>query len=381
MIPYGRQSINDEDVTAVTEVLAGSWLTQGPKVAEFEQQLAHRCQSQDCAVVSNGTAALHLACLALGLGTGDWLWTSPISFVASANCARYCGASVDFVDVDPNNGNLCPERLAEKLQLAESQGRLPKVVVAVHFGGNPCDLKIIHELLNPLGIKLIEDASHALGADYHGDPIGAGQYSDLTTLSFHPVKIITSGEGGAVLGNDSVLIERIRQLRTHGITKDPALLDTTEEGGWYYEQQALGWNYRITDLQAALGISQLKRVDDFIVRRRQIAQRYDVAMQSLPCQPLSLTTEANSSFHLYVIQVPADQRRSLYDYLQDNAIGVQVHYIPIHTQPYYRQLGFKLGDFPQAEAFYRGCLSLPVFPELTDEDQDKVIGCLQAFFA
>ncbi|NIB43243.1 UDP-4-amino-4,6-dideoxy-N-acetyl-beta-L-altrosamine transaminase [Pseudomaricurvus alkylphenolicus] len=381
MIPYGKQTVTDEDIASVVEVLKSDWLTQGPTVPRFEQALADYTGASHCAVVSNGTAALHLACLALELGPGDWLWTSPISFLASANCGLYCGAQVDFVDIDPADANICPKRLSEKLERAQKCGRLPKAVVAVHMAGNPCQLKEIRELLHRYEVSLIEDACHAIGARYDESRIGDCRYSDITVFSFHPVKVITSGEGGALLTNSDILNQRIRQLREHGICRDPQNFIQTQEGAWYYEQQELGWNYRLTDLQAALGLSQLSRCDEAVAERNRIAQIYDQLLSELPLDTLKPMPGQRSSYHLYIIKVAEEKRAGLFAHLRSSRIGAQVHYIPIHTQPSYQKLGFSWGDFPAAESYYRQTLSLPIFPGLSEAEQDHVVASVRDFLS
>lgn len=376
MIPYSRQDISDEDVRAVVDTLRSDWLTQGPAVEQFEQQLSRYTGAGHCVAVSNGTAALHLACMALGLGEGDYLWTSPISFVASANCGLYCGATVDFIDIDPATANLCPQQLEDKLNRAKQSGTLPKIVVVVHMAGQPCDMDSIRRLSKEYEFAVIEDASHAVGASYRGQKIGAGDFSDLTVFSFHPVKIMTTGEGGAVLGNNASLMARVKQLREHGITRDADAFESEAHGGWYYEQQALGWNYRLTDLQAALGSTQLKRLDEFVIKRNQRAEMYREAFSESPCEPLTLQADVTSSYHLFIIQVDEQKRRKTFDYLRQNDVGCQIHYIPIHTQPYYRRLGFDWGQFPLAERYYRRALSIPLYPALTGEQQMWVVSLL-----
>jgi UDP-4-amino-4,6-dideoxy-N-acetyl-beta-L-altrosamine transaminase len=375
MIPYGRQSISADDMAAVAAVLGSDWLTQGPTVRQFEQAIADYCGAADAVAVSSGTAALHLACRAVGLGPGDILWTSPNTFVASASCALYCGAAVDFVDIDAKTYNLCADALATKLAEAERCGRLPKVVVPVHFAGQPCGMRRISELAKRYGFRVIEDASHAVGGRYLDQPIGGNQHADLTVFSFHPVKLITTGEGGMVTSNDASLCERLRLLRSHGLTKDPTVLTETDPGGWYYEQVDLGYNYRITDIQAALGLSQLRRLDEFVARRNALAGRYDGLLTGLPLTRPWQHPDGQSARHLYPIHLHggAVTRRRVYDRLQSAGIGVQVHYIPVHTQPVYRARGFAPGDFPAAEAYYAGALSLPLYPDLTESDQDRVV--------
>ena len=375
MIPYGRQSITDADIEAVVAVLKSDYLTQGEAVPAFEQGLADYCQVPHVVACSNGTTALHLACAALELGAHDWVWVSAISFVASANCARYCGAQVDFVDVEPDTGNLSVSALQSKLQLAQRSQTLPKALIAVHLAGQPCDLQEISALCRHYGIHLIEDACHALGARYHEAPIGNCAYSDMTVFSFHPVKPITTGEGGAITTRDEQLAAKLRLYRSHGITREPAELQQASPGGWYYEQQVLGFNYRLTDIQAALGLSQLTRLDALIASRRALAARYDTLLANLPLQPLRQQTDRTSGYHLYVIQVA--ERDSLFARLRAAGIGVNVHYIPIPAQPYYRSLGQDPARYPGAQAYYRRAISLPLFPTLSLTDQDRVIHTLE----
>lgn len=375
MIPYGRQSITDEDIDAVVAVLKSDYLTQGEAVPAFEQGLADYCRVPHVIACNNGTTALHLACAALELGAEDWAWVSAISFVASANCARYCGAQVDFVDVDPETGNLSVAALREKLRAVQGTSRLPRVLVAVHLAGQPCDLSEIGALCRQYGIHLIEDACHALGASYQDVPIGSCAHSDMTVFSFHPVKPITTGEGGAVTTRDAALAAKLRLYRSHGITRDAEQLDSPSPGGWYYEQQVLGFNYRLTDIQAALGLSQLGRLSHFIDRRQQLAARYDELLTELPLQPLRQDNDRSSGYHLYVIRV-AD-RDQVFARLREAGIGVNVHYMPIPAQPYYRSLGQDPADYPGAQAYYRQAISLPLFPSLSLAEQDRVIQTLE----
>lgn len=376
-IPYGRQCIDADDVEAVIEVLRSDWLTQGPAIERFEQEVARYCGSAHAVAVSNGTAALHLACLALRVGGGDLVWTTPNTFVASANCALYCGASVDFVDIDPRTLNMSPELLAQKLEKAERDGQLPKVVVPVDFGGQPCGLKEIALLAKRYGFRVLEDASHALGAEYCDTKVGSNAYSDITVFSFHPVKIMTTGEGGMALTNDAELAGRLRLLRTHGITRDPDAMSKPSEGGWYYEQLELGFNYRMTDIQAALGSSQLQKVDHFVARRRQLARQYDEALRGLPLHSAVQLDGCCSAYHLYVICLEqggsSRVRHEVFAGLRRAGIGVNVHYIPVHTQPYYRRLGFKPDDFPNAVRYYDGAISLPLYYGLTDDQQQYIV--------
>jgi UDP-4-amino-4,6-dideoxy-N-acetyl-beta-L-altrosamine transaminase len=379
MIPYGRQSIDETDIEAVVAVLRSPWLTQGPLVPAFEQALSTRCQAKHGIAVSNATAALHIACLALDIGPGDIVWTSPNTFVASANCARYCGATVDFVDIDPATLNMSVAALAEKLAIAKNTGKLPKAIIPVHFSGRSCDMRAIAQLAHQHGIRIIEDASHAIGAEYCGRPVGCCEYADISVFSFHPVKIITTGEGGMLLTNDPQLAKRATSLRSHGITREESEMQSTSEGPWYYEQIELGFNFRMTDLQAALGLSQLARLESFIERRRAIAEHYDQQLQhmgiGLPAP------SSDSAWHLYPIRIPDSRRATVFAELRQHGIGTQVHYIPVHLQPYYRNLGFSPGDFPAAEAYYQQALSLPIYPDLSDSDLDSVIRALTATLA
>lgn len=378
MIPYGRHSISEEDVQAVVEVLRSDWLTQGPMVNRFEIAVQDHCGVAHALAVSSGTSALHLACLALGFGPGDILWTSPNTFVASANCALYCGGEVDFVDIDPRTYNLSVDALEQKLITAKGEGRLPKVVMPVHFAGQSCDMERIQVLARQYGFFVIEDACHALGGSYLDVPVGSCRHSDLTVFSFHPLKTITTGEGGMVLTNAPELHQRLTLLRSHGINKDPASMSGAGNGGWYYEQVALGYNYRMTDMQAALGLSQLQRIDDFTARRRALVKRYNDALGALPLTTHWQDPHCSSAYHLYPISLHggAEQRRYVYDKLHAAGIQTQVHYIPVHTQPFYRESGFHVGEFPNAEAYYAGALSLPLYASMSFDDQDRVIAVL-----
>ena len=381
MIPYGRQSLDQADIDAVVQVLQSDWLTQGPTIERFEAAMAERCEAGFGIAVSNATAALHIACLAAGLGEGDALWTSPNTFLASANCGRYCGADVDFVDIDPLTWNLDVNALEHKLRAAERIGKLPKVLVAVAFSGQSCDMRAIAELARTYGFIVIEDASHAVGARYAGRPVGCGEFADMTVFSFHPVKIITTGEGGLVLTNRLELAQRLRRLRSHGMTRDPVQMDEPSHGPWYYQQVELGFNYRITDIQAALGLSQLDKLDGFLVRRRELAARYQQLLANLPLDLPTVQADAESAWHLYVVRLQTQRlavsHREVFEGLRAAGVGVNVHYIPVHLQPYYRDLGFIAGDFPEAEAYYAQAISLPLFPAMTHEQQDFVIGQLK----
>ncbi len=376
-IPYGRQSIDQADIDAVVAVLKSPWLTQGPTIELFERALAEHCQAEHAVAVCNATAALHIACVAAGLGPGDWLWTSPNTFVASANCGRYCGAQVDFVDIDPRTWNMDAQRLADKLAAAERSGTLPKVVVVVAFAGQSADLQAIARLSQRYGFVLIEDAAHAVGASYMERPVGCGAYAAMTIFSFHPVKIITSAEGGMVLTNRQDFAERLRRLRSHGITSDPAVMQVPDKGLWYYQQMELGFNYRMTDLQAALGLSQVARLESFVARRRELAARYQQLLAGLPLTLPVTQDGAESAWHLYVVRLDLSRisltQAQVFEALRAQGLGVNLHYIPVHLQPYYQEQGFAEGDFPEAERYFLEALSLPLFPELSDEMQDEVV--------
>lgn len=382
MIPYGRQSITQADIDAVTRVLQSDFITQGPFVPEFEQRVAAHIGARFAVAVNSATSALHVACLALGLGRGDRLWTSPITFVASANCGLYCGAEVDFVDIDPRTFNMCPHKLADKLAHARQQGRLPKVVVVVHMCGQPCDMAAIQQLAEEYGFKIIEDASHAIGARYRDEHIGNSRYSDITVFSFHPVKIITTAEGGMAVTNNQQLAERIDLLRSHGVTRDPAQMTHEADGPWYYQQVELGFNYRMTELQAALGVSQMDRLDDYVAQRRALAERYDQLLEQLPVNIPWQHQDSDSARHLYVVRLQLDKikatHRQVFEALRAAGIGVNVHYIPVHTQPYYAALGFRRGDYPEAERYYTEALSLPLFHGMTPAQQDQVVAVLKS---
>ena len=381
MIPYGRQSISDEDIEAVIDVLKSDFLTQGPCVPAFEDSIKAACDVAHAIAVNSATSALHIACLALDVGPGDYVWTSPNSFVASANCALYCGASVDFVDIDPRTFNLSPDRLEEKLIVAKAAGTLPKVVIPVHLCGQPCDLERIHALGQEYGFAIIEDASHAIGGKYKGRPIGNCEYSDIAVFSFHPVKIITTAEGGVATTQSAELATRMDLLRSHGVTRNPDLMTKPSEGGWYYQQVALGFNYRMTEMQAALGHSQMTRLEAFVARRHELAARYNELLADLPINLPFQHADSYSGLHLYVIQLDlghnSKTHEQVFTELRDEGIGVNLHYIPIHTQPYYQELGFNDGDFPGAEDYYAKSISIPLYHAMTNEQQDEVIAVLR----
>jgi UDP-4-amino-4,6-dideoxy-N-acetyl-beta-L-altrosamine transaminase len=380
MIPYGRQDITEADIEAVTAALKSDFLTQGPAVPQFEQVIAEHVGARFALAVNSATSALHIACLALELGPGDWLWTSPITFVASANCGLYCGAQIDFVDIDPNTYNLCPRALETKLIDAEKVGRLPKIVVAVHLSGQSCDMRAIHALSMKYGFKVIEDASHGIGGKYRGGFIGNCCYSDITVFSFHPVKVITTAEGGMALTNNSILADRMNILRSHGITRDPAQMTHPPDGPWYYQQIALGFNYRITDLQAALGISQMSRLDEYVVRRHKLAARYNDLLAGLPITLPYQHSDTYSAMHLYIVRLKLDRlrqsHREIFEKLRARGVGVNLHYIPVYSQPYYQSMGIDGKTFPEAERYYAEALSLPMFPALCDGEQDRIVTAL-----
>lgn len=380
MIPYGKQDINQDDIRDVVDVLNSDFLTQGPKVPLFESKVSKYVSAKYAIALNSATSALHVACLALGLKDGDFLWTSPNTFVASANCGLYCGAKIDFVDIDPISLNLCPRRLEEKLIKAEASNTLPKIVIPVHFSGQPCDMKSIFELSQKYGFKIIEDASHAIGGTYLNNPIGSGQYSHITVFSFHPVKIITTAEGGMAVTNSKSLALKMNLFRSHGVTRDESLMKNNSHGPWYYQQIELGYNYRMTELQAALGISQMGRLDNFIERRNSLADRYDSLLEHMPLLTPIQNNDGLSARHLYVVRLKLSEitksKRYIFQYLRKNGIGVNVHYIPVHTQPYYLEMGFKYGDFKEAEKYYEEAISLPLYPNLNEHEQDKVIKLL-----
>lgn len=381
-IPYGRQDIRAEDIDAVTEVLNSDHLTQGPFVPRFEQAVASKVGAKHAVAVNSATSALHIACLSLGLGKDQWLWTSPNSFVASSNCGLYCGARVDFVDIDPRSYNMCPKSLASKLELAEKEGRLPSVVVPVHFAGQSCLMEDIHALSKRYGFRIIEDASHAIGGKYQGEYIGNGRFSDIVVFSYHPVKIITTAEGGMALTNDETLAERMNCLRSHGVIRDPRNLTEHSHGPWYYEQQHLGFNYRMTDIQAALGVSQLSRLDNYVAQRGDIAAAYDNELSRMPITKPWHHVDCLSAWHLYVIRLKSKEltcsHRQVFEAMRNRGVGVNLHYIPIHLQPYYRELGFKPGDFPETERYYSETMTLPLFPTLDDKQKSEVVNSLRS---
>lgn len=385
MIPYGRHDISQTDIDAVLDVLRSDFLTQGPMVPRFEEAVALYCGAEYAIAVNSATSALHIACLALELGPGDWLWTSPNTFVASANCALYCGAKVDFVDIDPNTYNMSVERLKEKLELAEKEDRLPKIVMPVHFSGQPCNMPAIQALSMQYGFKIIEDASHAIGARYNNVKVGSCTHSHITVFSFHPVKIITTAEGGMAMTNDAALESRMRRLKTHGITNDKKLMHPRPDNEiWNYQQIEFGFNYRMTDIQAALGLSQMQRLDEFICNRHKIAERYDSGLRLFPIITPQQALGIYSSFHLYPIRnneaKSGKTQRQLYDLLLQENVAANLHYIPVHRHPYYEKLGFKAGDFPESERFHREVISLPIFSSLLEVEQNSVINSIAKVF-
>lgn len=381
MIRYGQQDITSEDIESVISVLKSVNLTQGPRIPEFESAVLEHVNSKYAFAVNSATSALHIACLALDLKSGDRLWTTPNTFVASANCGLYCGAEVDFVDIDSKTYNLCPRKLEEKLIEAKKIGKLPKIVVPVHLTGQPCNMEEIHALGQKYGFKIIEDASHAIGGKYKNEPIGNCRYSDITVFSFHPVKIITTAEGGMAVTNDPVLASKLGLLRSHGITRDPELMTQDMDGPWYYQQVALGYNYRMTDLQAALGVSQIVRLEQYVNQRHEIARRYDKLLAELPIVLPWQHPDSYNAYHLYVIRLSLSNialtHRQVFEALRAKDIMVNLHYIPVHTQPYYQEMGFKLGDYPEAEQYYREAISIPIHPTLTEEEQDFVVSSLR----
>lgn len=385
MIPYGRQDIRQEDIDAVVEVLRSDFLTQGPAVPAFEDAIASRVNVSHAVAVNSATSALHIACLALGVGPGDVVWTSPNTFLASANCARYCGADVDFVDIDPRTWNMSVDALRDKLEQASETGRLPKVVIPVHLCGQSCEMADIAELSAKYGFRLIEDASHAVGGGYKGEPVGSCRFSDVSVFSFHPVKIITTAEGGMATTNDPELARRMRSLRSHGMERDPRFMVGEAHGPWYYQQLELGFNYRMTDLQAALGLSQVRRLEWMVDRRHEIARIYDDQLSGLPLQLPWNHPDARSALHLYPVRLKLESikssRRDVFEKLRQRGVGVNIHYIPVHTQPYYRYLGFRDGQFPEAERYYAEAISLPMYPTLSESQQRDVVQALAEVLA
>jgi UDP-4-amino-4,6-dideoxy-N-acetyl-beta-L-altrosamine transaminase len=380
IIRYGQQEITKDDINAVVEVLMSVNLTQGPKIEEFEKSVEDFTGAKKAFAVNSATSALHISCLALELGPDDWLWTSPNSFVASANCALYCGASVSFVDIDPDTYNMCPISLEKKLIKAKYQGKLPKVVVPVHFSGQSCDMKAIYELSRFYGFSIIEDASHAIGGKYKDGVIGECKYSDITVFSFHPVKIITTGEGGMALTSSEKIAKKLELFRSHGITRNSDLMTKETEGPWYYQQVALGYNYRMTDIQAALGVSQITRLTKYINRRHELAERYNNLLKDLPLKLPFQRSDCYSSFHLYVIRLNLERigptHRKVFESLRAYNIMVNLHYIPIHLQPFYQDMGFSKGAYPEAEKYYTEAISIPLHPSLSFDEQDFVVNCL-----
>ena len=381
MIPYGRQEITQADIDSVVEVLRSDFLTQGPKVPAFELALSIYCGAKFAVAVNSATSALHIACLALGLGKGDLLWTTPITFVASANCALYCDAEVNFVDIDPRTFNLCPVALEAKLRDAQQKGRLPKIVLVVHLCGQPCDMKAIHFLSQKFGFRVIEDASHAIGARYQNQPVGDCRYSDITVFSFHPVKIITTAEGGMAVTNHPELARTMELLRSHGITREPMEMTHESDGSWYYQQIKLGFNYRMTELQAALGLSQIQRLDAYVQQRQILAVRYNQLLEGVPIFLPWQHADAYSAFHLYVVRIDFSRtsktHRQVFEGMRAKGVGVNLHYIPVHTQPYYREKGFSNVHFPNAERYYAEALSIPLYATLTEQQQDEVVSALR----
>ena len=377
MIPYGRQNISQEDIDAVVEVLRSDFITQGPVVPEFEKVVASYCGAKYAVAVNSATSALHIACLALGVGPGDLVWTSPVTFVASANCARYCGADVDFVDIDPRTYNMSVACLADKLEHAQRNGRLPKVVIPVHLAGQSCEMEAIHTLSVKYGFRIIEDASHAIGGSYKGEKVGGGRYSDITVFSFHPVKIITTGEGGMAVTNDPALVKHMARLRSHGITRYPSEMTCPPDGPWDYQQIELGFNYRMTDIQAALGVSQMGRLDEFVTQRHAIAQCYEELLKGTPVTRPWQTPETYSSLHLYIVRLPTGAlktgHREVFERMRAQGIGVNLHYIPVYRHPYYQGMNFKRESFPEAERYYAEAITLPIYPGLNSEQQAEVV--------
>lgn len=385
MIPYGRQDITEDDIAAVRAVLTSDFLTQGPQVPAFEASVADAVGAAHGVAANSATSALHVACMALGLGQGDWLWTVPNTFVASANVGIYCGAQVDFVDIDPESFNMCPDALEAKLVQADRDGRLPKVLIPVHLTGQSADMERIGALAKQYGIRVIEDASHAVGASFAGEPVGTCRHSDIAVFSFHPVKIVTTAEGGVAVTQDAELAARMRRATSHGITRDPDLMTRASDGPWYYQQIELGYNYRMTELQAALGISQMTRLKDYVARRTDHAHAYDAALADLPLDLPWQDPRGRSAWHLYVIRLRLDDiavtHRAVFEAMRAAGIGVNLHYIPVHLQPYYRKFGFAEGDYPNAEAYYARAISIPLFATMTDAQRDEVVSVLRRILA
>ena len=382
MIYYGHQHITEKDIQAVERVLHSDWLTQGPAIEAFEKKVANYCGAKYAVAVTNATSALHIACKAAGLGEGDVLWTSPITFTASANCGRYCGADVDFVDIDDKTYNMSVAELRHKLEIAVKK---PKVVIPIHLAGQSCDMEAIKALADEYGFQIIEDASHATGADYKNTKVGSCCYSDMTVFSFHPVKIVTTGEGGIVLTNNKELYEKLKLYRSHGITRDSDLMTQEADGPWYYQQIELGFNYRMTDMQAALGCSQMDSLDEFVARRRYLVKRYNEKLKNLPLRTPYQDESTNPSWHIYIIRVDFTKvklsKKEIFARMRDRGIVLNLHYIPVHTQPYYQKLGFQKGDFPVSEKYYEEAITLPLYYDLTDEQQDEVIEALKEVLA
>ncbi len=378
VIPYARQDISDADIAAVLEILRSDFLTQGPAIERFENEICRATGARYAVALSSATAGLHLACLALDIGAGDWVWTSPNTFVASANCARYCDAKVDFIDVEIDTGNINLELLNEKLKQAAQLGCLPKLIIPVHFSGRSCEMQALDQLATQYGFVVLEDAAHAIGATHQGAPVGACQYSRATVFSFHPVKIVTTGEGGVVTTNDEAMYHRLLRLRSHGISRDPQKMTQPSDGAWYYQQLELGFNYRMTDIQAALGCSQLQRLPEFVERRRVLVARYRTALADLPIQLPRADADNESAWHLFVIRVAASQRKALFDFLRSEDINVNVHYIPVYLHPYYQALGFDVGYCVASEAYYQQAITLPLYPALTETQQDRIIELLKS---
>ena len=383
MIPYGKQEITQQDIDAVVSVLHSDFLTQGPQVPKFEESIKQAVNAEYALAVNSATSALHIACLALGVGKGDLVWTTPITFVASANCALYCGADIDFVDINAQTYNLCADKLEQKLIGAKIKNLpLPKVVIPVHLCGQPCDMEKIHILAQQYNFAIIEDASHAIGGKYKQKPIGNCEYSDITVFSFHPVKIVTTAEGGVATTNSKVLAQKMNLFRSHGVTRDESLMtaDAKDHGAWYYQQVALGFNYRMTEMQAALGVSQMSRLHDFVAKRNELAAVYDKLLENLPLITPFQIDDSYSGRHLYVIRLKLDEialsHKEVFEQLRENGLGVNLHYIPLHTQPYYQKLGFNIGQFSEAEMYYKNAISIPLFHTMTIEQQDKVITVL-----